>query len=93
MIDIDLPARLPLASVIEADAADLTVHPDAPLDEPANEVDAGDGEAVDRVEGVEGEEEEVKDGLEDSEEGHEGGVDDDFAVVVLVTRIGWSYWW
>lgn len=83
MIDVDLPARLPFASVLKTDAADLTVHPDAPLNEPADEVDAGDGEAVDWMEGVEHVEGEVEDGLEDGEERHEGGVDKYFAGSVL----------
>ena len=79
MIEVHLEARLALSSIIEADAADLAVHPETPLDEPADEVEATDGEAIDRGEGEEEMQGEVEDGFEDREEGHEGGVDDDCA--------------
>ena len=49
MVKVDLKASLALAGVIEADAANLAVHPEAPLDKPADKVDAANGEAVDRV--------------------------------------------
>ncbi|KAL8723943.1 MAG: hypothetical protein Q9181_007066, partial [Wetmoreana brouardii] len=79
MIEVDLESCSALAGVVEADAADLAVHPDAPLGEPADEVDARDGETVDGVEGYEEVEAEIEDRLEYGEEGHEGGIDDDFA--------------
>lgn len=79
MIQVDLEARLALAAVVEADATDLAIHPNAPLDEPADEVDGGDDERVERMEGEVEVEGEVNKRLEDGEEGHEEGVDDDFA--------------
>lgn len=79
MVQVDLEARFALAGVVEADAADFAVHPKAPLDEPADKVDAADGEAVDRVQSDEEMESQVEDGMEDAKERHEGGVDDDFA--------------
>ena len=79
MVQVDLEARFALAGVVEADAADFAMHPETPLDEPADEVDAADGEAVDWVQGDEEMESQVEDGMEDAEEWHEGGVDDDFA--------------
>ena len=53
MVKVDLEARLAFAGVVETDAAYLAVHPEAPLDKPADEVDAAHGEAVDGVEGEE----------------------------------------
>ena len=35
VVEVDLPACFAAAGVVEADAADFAVHPDAPLDEPA----------------------------------------------------------
>ena len=54
MVKVDLEASFVLAGVVEADAADLAVHPEAPLDEPADKVDAANGEAVDWVQSDEG---------------------------------------
>lgn len=81
MVEVDLEACSALACIVEANTADLAIHPDAPLSEPANEVDGRDDEGVDGLEGG-GEvqvQEEIGGGLEDGEEGHEEGVDDDFA--------------
>lgn len=80
MIKVDLEACLALAGIVEADAADLAVHPDGPLGEPTDEVDAGDDDRVDGMEGNEEMEGEVEHRLDHGEEGHEGGVGDDFTV-------------
>ena len=79
MVKVDLKASFALAGIIEADAADLAVHPETPLDEPADEIDAANGEAVDWVQSDEEMESQVEEGMEDAKEGHKGGIDDDFA--------------
>lgn len=87
MLEVDLEAGPAGAGVVEADFADLAVHPDAPLDEPAEGVDGGDDEGVERVQGHVEVQGEVGEGLEDGEEGHEEGVDDDFT-----GGVGVSFW-
>ena len=63
MIDVDLPACLAFAAIVEADATDFAIHPNAPLGEPADEVDSRNDGAVDRVEAAKDMNREIEDGL------------------------------
>ena len=54
MIKVDLEARLALAGVVEANVADLVVYLETLLNEPADEVEAAKGEAIDWMEGKAG---------------------------------------